>query len=139
MNKVKNRKAEDDDDWGISPEAKPQLGGYYNNSTGTSIVYVENTGTVINSTNKCFSLIIGGADLGNGFCEGSIQLKSCSSLRCFKCDKKVHRFINGQWHQSVDYLFVRNHNTNLEQLKNGLIFAPGYSSYACQCKFISTN
>mgnify|MGYP000583460324 CR=1 FL=1 len=32
---------------------------------------------------------------------------------CFNCDKKVHRFLNASWQPHVDYLFVRNHNTNV--------------------------
>ena len=35
---------------------------------------------------------------------------------CYNCDKKVHRFTNKRWKPIVDYLFVRNHNTNLKEL-----------------------
>ena len=62
---------------------------------------------------------------------------SCSSLKCYNCDKKVHRFINARWQDSVDYLFVRNYNTDVDQLKTGLKNDPGWASYACQCQFKS--
>mmetsp|Transcript_8672 Transcript_8672/g.14704 ORF Transcript_8672/g.14704 Transcript_8672/m.14704 type:complete len:104 (-) Transcript_8672:36-347(-) len=82
-------------------------------------------------------MFLGGSSLKHGKTENSMQPNSCSSMKCFKCDKKVHRFVNAKWHSSVDYLFVRNYNTNVDQLRTGLIFEPGFSSYACQCKFIS--
>jgi len=88
---------------------------------------------------KCFQLYLGGCSLPQGKTETSMKPMSCSSLRCFNCDKKVHRFINGSWHSSVDYMFVRNNNTNTEVLKTGVMFDPGFSAYACQCKFINLN
>ena len=88
---------------------------------------------------KCYPLFIGGADLEHGMTESSMKPMSCNSLKCFKCDKKVHRFVNGSWHQSTDYLFVRNFNTNIEELKKGVMFNPGSSAYACQCKFLSVD
>jgi len=73
----------------------------------------------------------------NGQTQDSRIPHSCDSLKCFNCDKKVQRFINGSWHASVDYLFVRNNNTNVEELQKGVKYDPGFSAYACQCKFIS--
>jgi hypothetical protein len=46
----------------------------------------------------------------------SLNPKSCEKLRCCNCDKKVHRFADNKWKSFVDYLFVRNHNTNLKEL-----------------------
>ena len=88
---------------------------------------------------KCYPLFLGGASLEHGSTESSMKPMSCNSLKCFKCDKKVQRFLNASWHPTTDYLFVRNYNTNLEELKKGLLFDPGFSSYACQCKFLSVN
>ena len=63
---------------------------------------------------------------------------SCSRLRCRDCDKQVIRFSNDvKWGDHVDYIFVRNYNTLPEKLKGGLVRAPGYAAYACQCKFIA--
>ena len=65
---------------------------------------------------KCYPLYIGGAALKDGITLSSLDPHSCSSLRCCGCDKKVHRFPGNRWKSSVDYLFVRNHNTNLKEL-----------------------
>ena len=65
-------------------------------------------------------MYLGGAELQSGMTMTSIRPMSCSSMRCFKCDKKVQRYINAKWADWVDYMFVRNHNTNLEKLKTGL-------------------
>ena len=35
---------------------------------------------------------------------------------CYNCDKKVHRFTDKRWKPTVDYLYVRNHNTNVKEL-----------------------
>ena len=84
---------------------------------------------------KCFLMIVGGPGLRQGKTESSMRPMSCSSMKCFKCDKKVHRFLNAKWQPHVDYLFVRNHNTNTQVLQSGLELHPGSASYACQCKF----
>ena len=65
---------------------------------------------------KCYPLYIGGAALKDGITQSSLDPHSCSSLRCCGCDKKVHRFPGNRWKPTVDYLFVRNHNTNLKEL-----------------------
>ena len=46
---------------------------------------------------------------------------------------------NVKWKDSVDYLFVRNFNTNPEKLRLGAEPAQGYAAYACQCKWVSIN
>ena len=86
---------------------------------------------------KCYPLLLGGASLKHGFCQSSINPMSCSSLKCINCDKKVRRFINAKWAPHVDYIFVRNFVTNVDKLKEGLLYEPGASSYACQCKFVT--
>lgn len=58
-------------------------------------------------------------------------------MKCTNCDKKVVRFINGIWNESVDYMFVRNHVTNLQKLETGLVERIGSSAYTCQCTFMS--
>jgi hypothetical protein len=74
------------------------------------------TSSVIGSGGKCYPLYIGGSTLGEGMTQSSLNPRSCDKLRCSKCDKKVHRFAENKWKLSVDYLFVRNHNTNLKEL-----------------------
>lgn len=86
---------------------------------------------------KCYPLLIGGTILQQGLTTSSMKPMSCSTLRCFNCDKKVHRFVNASWTKDVDYLFVRNNNTNLLKLQQGVEFNQGSSAYACQCKFIT--
>ena len=49
---------------------------------------MKHTGTKIGG-NKCYPLYIGGADLPHGCTVDSRKPMSCSSLKCFKCDKKV--------------------------------------------------
>lgn len=54
------------------------------------------------------------------------------------CDKRVVRFSdNVKWSASVDYLFVRNFNTSVDRLREGVEPAPGFACYACQCQFVS--
>jgi hypothetical protein len=65
---------------------------------------------------------------------------SCSKLRCTKCDKRVVRFSDDvRWKASVDYLFVRNHNTNVSALREGTQGEAGSSAYACQCHWLSVS
>ena len=59
---------------------------------------------------------MGGSSLIDGKTLNSLNPKSCDKLRCYNCDKKVHRFTNSKWKDTVDYLFVRNHNTNPKEL-----------------------
>ena len=86
---------------------------------------------------KCFAIVLGHASLKHGMCVSTMDPKSCASLKCTNCDKKVHRFLNGVWDASVDYMFVRNFATNVTKLQQGLNLEPGASAYACQCKFVS--
>ena len=144
---AKSRKQEgpdsgDEDEWGDTTSTKlaclkSNEFSYYG-STTTEPVLMPNTGSKPGGC-KCFPLCIGGANLEHGMTENSMEPKSCSSLRCYKCDKKVQRFINGTWHATVDYMFVRNHNTNVQKLKEGVKYDPGFSAYACQCQFINVS
>lgn len=65
---------------------------------------------------KCYPLYMGGSALLDGQTMNSLNQKSCDKLRCYNCDKKVHRFTDVKWRQTVDYMFVRNHNTNPKEL-----------------------
>lgn len=68
----------------------------------------------------CFPIFVGGSALADGMTVNSLAPQSCSKLRCTKCDKRVVRFQNNvAWKESVDYLFVRNHNTNIAKLETG--------------------
>ena len=69
-----------------------------------------------------------------GRTENSFNPRSCSMLRCSACDKKVVVFNDDvKWRDDVDYIFVRNFNTNPDKLRQGVKAAPGYAAYACQC------
>ena len=94
-----------DDEWGDTTIEALKT------ALGTSIEYQAPSAKL--GGQKCFILYLGGADLDHGMTQSSVAPKSCSSLRCFNCDKKVHRFLNASWQPHVDYLFVRNHNTNV--------------------------
>ena len=85
---------------------------------------------------KCYPLFIGGSSLQEGFAQTSLKPRSCAKLRCYKCDKKVHRYIDQKWKSTVDYLFFRNYNTNTkelvkvrESLKLALFFIHGAKYY----------
>ena len=68
----------------------------------------------------------------------SLEPFSCSKLRCFACDKKIVRFSGDvAWKESVDYIFVRNFNTQPEKLEEGVQKEMGSSAYACQCQWLS--
>ena len=76
--------------------------------------------------------MVGGCDLDDGLSESSFAPRSCSKLRCSKCDKKVVRFSdNVRWSAKVDYIFVRNYNTQPQKLREGTEHAVGYTAYAC--------
>ena len=99
---VKSRKQEDpdeDDEWGDTTSTKFHLKSeQFSISADFSLskqpTLCMNTPNCLNGC-KCFPLCIGGANLEQGLSEDSYNPKSCSSLRCFKCDKKVQRYING--------------------------------------------
>ena len=86
----------------------------------------------IGGGSKCFPLFIGGSSLADGQTNASFAPMSCDALRCSECDKKVVRFSdNVKWASHVDYLFVRNFNTSVNRLREGVESAPGFSCYAC--------
>ena len=81
---------------------------------------------------ECYPLFIAGSAYMSGRTQSSMKPMVCSKLRCTNCDKKVVRFEHDvKWKESVDYIFVRNHNTNPDKLREGTEPAPGYSAYAC--------
>lgn len=85
-------------------------------------------------------MFVGGSQLQEGMTESSLRPASCNRLRCSKCDKKVVRFGDDvRWAPSVDYIFVRNYNTNSAKLREGTQKAAGFAAYACQCVFVSAN
>lgn len=67
------------------------------------------------TSGKCYPVFIGGG-LEDGQSRGSLDPRSCDKLRCLNCDKRIVRYTNAKWRTSVDYLFVRNHNTNPKEL-----------------------
>ena len=122
-NNYKARKKEnvegDDLGWGNEADLFSQkpasfsLAGssYYNAPAGAAITLMDSRPTKINGE-KCFCIVLGHASLKHGKCDSTMDPKSCASLKCTNCDKKVHRFLNGVWDPSVDYMFVRNFATN---------------------------
>ncbi|TNV83765.1 hypothetical protein FGO68_gene14526 [Halteria grandinella] len=86
---------------------------------------------------SCYPLFIGGSSLKSGITQSSISPQSCSSLHCLSCDKPVHHFPGNKWRPHVDYLFVRNHNTNIKELVKGLEPSPAYAAYSCQCQWLA--
>lgn len=119
MSRKQEQVDEEEEEWGDTASSKFQLKqenfSYYNCSTQSEPKLMQHTGSKPDGA-KCYPLTLGGASLEHGLSEDTLYPKSCSSLRCYKCDKKVHRFINGSWHATVDYMFVRNHNTNVVKL-----------------------
>lgn len=59
---------------------------------------------------------MGGSSLADGLTQSSLNPRSCNKLRCIDCDKKVVKYPDCKWKSTVDYLFVRNHLTNLKEL-----------------------
>ena len=70
----------------------------------------------VNQGGKCYPLYLGGTALQDGQTLSSLNPRSCTKLRCYNCDKPVHRYVESRWKSSVDYFFVRNHNTNTKEL-----------------------
>ena len=116
---------------------------------GSAIYNIPQTQKLVEAGGKCYPIYLGGSALQDGQTMSSLQPRSCTKLRCINCDKRVLRYVNNKWKASVDYLFVRNHNTNPKELvkvrllvfnkKQGTEAAVGYACYACQCKFVSLN
>jgi hypothetical protein len=132
-NKLDERRKESDD-WGS--DMRKQSMDYGNIVSLDEIIYddwVEGT----QGGEKCYPLFLGGTKLPKGFTQSTMHPFSCSTLRCFNCDKKVHRFLNAKWNHYVDYMFVRNNNTNLAELQKGVEYERGSAAYACQCKFVT--
>lgn len=85
----------------------------------------------VSTGGKCYPVFLAGTDLQPGMTSSSINPKACDKLRCIDCDKRVHRFENMSWKLTVDYLFVRNYQTNMKELTKGLDQKPGQAAYAC--------
>lgn len=74
---------------------------------------------------------MGGTNLTEGLTQSSVNPRACNRLRCLDCDKKVLMFGGKKWTSNVDYLFVRNYNTNPKELIKGLEPENGTTAYAC--------
>jgi hypothetical protein len=134
-NKLEERRRESESDgWGS--DLRKQSVDYGAVASYDEIIYDEALEATA-AGEKCYPLFLGGTKLPKGHTMSSMHPCSCSSLRCFNCDKRVHRFLNAKWSTTVDYLFVRNHNTNVQELQKGVTFERGSAAYACQCKFIT--
>ena len=93
-------------------------------------------------------------------CSVSFISSACSKLRCTDCDFSIARFDNMKWHDSTDYLFLRNNMPDFHRLRSKLVTKKGrfccnflqrkydwfevivllflgFRAYACQCKWIS--
>ena len=83
---------------------------------------------------------MGGTSLEDGLTTSSLNPKCCDKLRCYDCHKKVVKYRDRKWKSSVDYLFVRNHVTNLRELEkvNELTNIIGIGgSFRVQCLCLS--
>mmetsp|Transcript_35929 Transcript_35929/g.26685 ORF Transcript_35929/g.26685 Transcript_35929/m.26685 type:complete len:81 (+) Transcript_35929:434-676(+) len=76
-----------------------------------------------------------GTSMSDGQTTNSLNKKSCDRLRCLDCDKRVVKYANCKWKDSVNYLFVRNYILNAPKLQTGLEADAGSCAYACQCKW----
>ena len=67
----------------------------------------------------------------------SFSKLACNSLRCMKCNFKVHCFVHYSWDSTVDYMFLRNTVPNESKLSQKLVAVSGSSAYCCQCTWVS--
>ena len=88
---------------------------------------------------KCYPLALCPPDVQEGVSKGSMNLRSCSSLRCLGCDLGVVRYVNKKWKNDLQYLFFRSYISKLEKLQEGLLPASGFCAYACQCTWHSVD
>ena len=61
---------------------------------------------------ECYPLFLGGSSLQGGLTNSSIHPMSCIKLKCTECDKRVIRFLDMQWKQSVDMPFLQENSPN---------------------------
>eukprot|EP00741_Cyanophora_paradoxa_P021671 tig00000241_g20917.t1 len=87
---------------------------------------------------RCFPVCIGGTSMEKGLTTSLLDQKTCSNLRCTKCDWRVSSF-EGVWHQRCDYMFFRNNMPDYEKLRVNLIPKPGHLAYSCQCTWRSVS
>lgn len=60
-----------------------------------------------------------------------------SFKRCINCDQKVRLNQGFFFDEKCDYLFFRNYSMNEDQIKKKLIKNDKWSSYHCQCSWVS--
>lgn len=77
-------------DSGGTSNIKKKPSGYNYEIPAQKLANVQN----ISLGGKCYPLYMGGSSLIDGQTLNSLNPKSCDKLRCYNCDKKVHRFMN---------------------------------------------
>ncbi|KAI9094028.1 retinal maintenance-domain-containing protein [Phlyctochytrium arcticum] len=85
---------------------------------------------------KCAPVCIGGSRDERGLSLGSIR-RTCTQLRCSKCDFKCVAFPDASWTNKADYLFFRNHMPNTTKLQDMLVHSANVTAYCCQCTWKS--
>ncbi|KAG2382155.1 hypothetical protein C9374_005357 [Naegleria lovaniensis] len=93
---------------------------------------------VVQTPRKCSTVFIGNHSDSLGI-NSFTTFKRCNDLRCMKCDFKVAIFDGKKWKPDVNYLFFRNNYP--DTVKKGFEEKdfPDFSSYCCQCTWISVN
>lgn len=86
---------------------------------------------------RCIKVVIAGASMERGRKTSSFTKLACNSLRCMKCNFKVHCFVHYSWDSSIDYMFLRNTVPNETKLSQKLLTVSGSSAYCCQCTWVS--
>ncbi|CAD8173602.1 unnamed protein product [Paramecium octaurelia] len=65
------------------------------------------------------------------------QFRTCTNLRCLKCDLQVKCHFNQKWNKDADYLIFRNYFNNMAILQKYLTEDNQYNAYNCQCTNIN--
>ena len=86
---------------------------------------------------RCVKVVIAGASLERGRKVSSFTKLACNSLRCIKCNFRVHCFLNSSWDSTIDYMFLRNTVPNEAKLAKKLVVAGDSCAYCCQCTSVS--
>lgn len=98
--------------------------------------YAKSTSTTTATNIKCRALYIGGSNSISG--RATLKEKrACDNIRCTSCDFKVLQCNDYEWHNSVDYLFLRNNMPDFNRIKRKLVKRKGCRAYSCQCSWQS--
>lgn len=99
-----------------------------NNNNRRKYNLITNTNTSTNTIGKtrCCKVVLAGSNITRGLKSSNFSKYACDNLRCLQCNFKIHSFLNGQWSDSVDYMFFRNNVPNENKLVERYIFKLSY-------------